>query len=86
MGWTVPPHLFTAQMLPSDYNLVGLLTDALHRRHFADKELKQNFMMCSEFKTGNLTTAYSVLLNVSKGVLKMKETLWKNSLTTAKDI
>jgi hypothetical protein len=37
--------------------------------------------MCFEVEAGNLTTLiYSILLNVGKSVLKMMETLWKNSL------
>jgi hypothetical protein len=41
--------------------------------------------MCSEVKAGNFTTlVYCTLLNVHKKVLRMTETLWKNSLIIAK--
>jgi hypothetical protein len=43
--------------------------------------------MCSELKAGNFTTlVYSILLKVGKSALKMKETLWRNSLILAKDV
>jgi hypothetical protein len=42
---------------------------------------------CSKVEAGNFTThAYNVLLNIGKSVLKMMKTLWKNSLTNAKDV
>jgi hypothetical protein len=42
-------------------------------------------VMCSEVEAGNFTTlVYSVLLKVGRSVLKMTETLWKNSLMIAK--
>jgi hypothetical protein len=41
--------------------------------------------MYSEVEAGNFTTlVHSVLLNVGKSVLKMTETLWKNSLIIEK--
>jgi hypothetical protein len=44
-------------------------------------------VVCSEVEAGNFTTLlYSVLTSVDKSVLKMMETLWKNSLITAKDV
>jgi hypothetical protein len=60
--------------------------------HYADAILQmtmnwnKDFVMCSEVEAGNFTLAYSVLLNVGKSVLKMTETLWENSLMTAKDV
>jgi hypothetical protein len=42
--------------------------------------------MFSEVKAENFKTLiYSVLLNTVNGVLKITETLWKNSLIIAKD-
>jgi hypothetical protein len=42
-------------------------------------------MMCSEVEAGNLTTLVHISLYAGKSMLKMKKTLWKNSLT-AKDV
>jgi hypothetical protein len=43
--------------------------------------------MYSEVDARHFTTlVYSVLLSAGKSVLKMKPTLWKNSLIVAKDI
>jgi hypothetical protein len=43
--------------------------------------------MCSEIEAGHFTTlVHSILLNVGKSVLEMMQTLWKNSLTIAKDV
>jgi hypothetical protein len=43
--------------------------------------------MCPEVEAGNFTTVVqSVLVNVGKTVLKMAETLWKNSFIIAKDV
>jgi hypothetical protein len=42
---------------------------------------------CSKVEAGNFTTSiYSVLLSVGKIVLKMMETLWKNSHIVAKGV
>jgi hypothetical protein len=44
-------------------------------------------MTCSEVEEGNSTTlVYSILLNLTKSMLKMTQTLWKNSLIFAKDV
>jgi hypothetical protein len=44
-------------------------------------------MMRSEDKAGNFVTlVYSILLNTGKNMLEMAQTLWKNCLTTAKDV
>jgi hypothetical protein len=41
--------------------------------------------MCSEVEAGNFTTlVYSVLINIGKHVLRMMDTVWKNSLIIAK--
>jgi hypothetical protein len=42
--------------------------------------------MCSKVKAVNFTMVYNILLNAGKSVLKMKKTMWKNSLITAKDV
>jgi hypothetical protein len=43
--------------------------------------------MCPEVEAGNFTAlVYSVLLNIGRSVLKMTETLWKNSLVIANDV
>jgi hypothetical protein len=48
---------------------------------------KKVFVMCTEIEAGNFTTlVYSILINVGKSVLKMMQTLWKNSLITVKDL
>jgi hypothetical protein len=45
------------------------------------------FVVCSKVEARNFTTlVYSVLFNVSKSVLKMTETFWKNGLINAKDV
>jgi NO-binding membrane sensor protein with MHYT domain len=43
--------------------------------------------MCCEVEAGNFTTfLHCVLLNVGKSVLKVTETLWKNSLIIGKGV
>jgi hypothetical protein len=37
-------------------------------------------VVCSEVEAGNFTPVHSVVHNAGKGVVKMTETLWKNSL------
>jgi hypothetical protein len=75
-------------LAPSDGNLFGPVKDELHGRHFPnDNKLKQVFVMCFKVEAGNFTTlVYSILLNTGKSVLKMMETLWKNSLIIPKDV
>jgi hypothetical protein len=75
VGWTVLPHpAHSPDLTPCDYHLFRPETDALRGHHFTDgNELKQVFVMCSEFEAGNFTTlVYSALLNTGKRVLKMK--------------
>jgi hypothetical protein len=71
----------------SDYHLFGSVKSILCGCWFADvNKLKQSFMMCYEVKAGNFTTMeHSILFNIAKSLLKMTQTLWKNSLT-AKDV
>jgi hypothetical protein len=73
---------------PFDYNVFSPVKDALCGCHFAyDNELKQRFhdvllSWCRDFTT----LVYSVLFSVGKSVLKMMETLLKNSHIIAKDV
>jgi hypothetical protein len=87
MERTVLPHpAHSPDLAPSNYRLFGPLRDALHGRHFAyGSELKQSLL--DELRSGGrefTTLVYSVLLNVGKSLLKITETLWKNSLIIAK--
>jgi hypothetical protein len=44
-------------------------------------------VICCEAEAENFTTlVYSILLSIGKNVLKVTETLWKNSLIIAKDV
>jgi hypothetical protein len=44
-------------------------------------------VMCFEVKPGNFTTlVYNILFSIGKSMLKMMETLWKNSLMIAEDL
>jgi hypothetical protein len=43
--------------------------------------------MCSEVEAGNFTTmVYIILINVGESVMKMTETVWKNSIIVAKNV
>jgi hypothetical protein len=85
-GRTVVPHpAHSPDLASTDCHLFSPVRDALRGRHFVDKELKQTYVVCSEVKAGNCTAlVYSMLLNVGRSVLKMTETLWKNSLIIEK--
>jgi hypothetical protein len=84
-GWTVLPHpAHSPDLAPSDCHLFGPVKNAVRGQHFTDDRLKV-LMMCSEVEVGNFTTLVHVSLNAGKSVLKMVQTVWKKSLTTAKE-
>jgi hypothetical protein len=86
MGWTVLHHpVHSPDLALSDYYLFGPVK--MHCVNTILCKLKQSFhVMCFEAEAGNFTTlVYRILINVGKSLLKMTETLWKNSLIIAKD-
>jgi hypothetical protein len=89
MRWTVLPHsTHSPDLAPSDSHLFGLETDALRGRHFGDdNQLKQSFRDVPRSRgTGFLHHWYTASYSTLASVLKITETLWKNSPTTAKAV
>jgi hypothetical protein len=74
-GTLLPRPAHSPELAPSDYHFFGPVKDAMHGSHFADeKELKQNFVICSKFEVGHFAAlAYSVLLKVGKSGLKHQD-------------
>jgi hypothetical protein len=69
---TVLPHTaHSPDLAPSYYQLFGPVKDALRDAILQmTTNWNKDFVMCSEVQAGNFTMIYSVLLNVSKSMLK----------------
>jgi hypothetical protein len=91
VGWTVLSHLANSpDLAPSNYHLLGPVRVAVHDVILQiTTNWNKVFVMCWWWwvKAGNFTTlVYSILLIIRKSMLKMMETLWKNSLIIGKDV
>jgi hypothetical protein len=83
----VLPHLpYSPDLAPSGFHLFYPLKDALRGRRFADDDaINTACVKSSDASAKNFThTGYSVSRKGGRGVLVMKETLWKNNLNFVK--
>jgi hypothetical protein len=82
MPGLTPAH--SPDLAPSDYHLFGPVKDELLGRQIADaSELKQHFRVVLRSRGRECYNSGIQRLTLRGKVLKMTETLWKNSLIIA---